>query len=250
VAIVAAATPTKRYKIIKINNRALVLVPRLFGVRRREIAESLWQRHSICISLIPDVSNGERGKAMLEIMRRSPAIGLTSTMSDFDKVFNDLFESFNLPSASLSLPSTDIYSENDNSMVVEMQAPGFDKKDIQINVKNGMLEISGKRTEKEEKKDNKKSYIVRESSSSFARRILLPEGADSEKISAELDKGVLKVTVPVEQSGLKSQHRKKINRLKKFLPRPKLSKELSIYNNPARAAGRSWPQSKQVLGLI
>ena len=53
--------------------------------------------------------------------------------------------------------------------------------------------------ESEEEKDDKKSYIVRERNASFARRVVLPEGADAENIWAELDKGLLKITVPVNR---------------------------------------------------
>jgi HSP20 family protein len=51
----------------------------------------------------------------------------------------------------------------------------------------------------QEQKDGKKSYIVRESNASFVRRVVLPEGADADNISAELDKGLLKVTIPVNR---------------------------------------------------
>jgi HSP20 family molecular chaperone IbpA len=40
---------------------------------------------------------------------------------------------------------------------------------------------------------------VRERNASFARRVVLPEGADADNISAELDKGLLKITVPVHR---------------------------------------------------
>ena len=51
----------------------------------------------------------------------------------------------------------------------------------------------------QEQKDGKKSYIVRESNASFVHRVVLPEGADADNISAELDKGLLKVTIPVNR---------------------------------------------------
>lgn len=139
---------------------------------------------------------------MVGLVRRSPTLGL-SALTDFDRLFDDMFGSFHLPSTSLSLPSVDIYSEDDNSMVVEMQAPGFDRDNIEISVNNGVLEIRGERTEKKEQGDKKRSYMVRENSSSFARRIVLPDGADSEKIAAELDKGVLRVRIPVERTQAK-----------------------------------------------
>ena len=133
---------------------------------------------------------------MLGLVRRNPALGV-SAFDDFDRLFDDLFSSFAQPARSLGLPSADIYSEDGRNMVVELQAPGFDRDDISISVNDGVLEIRGQKTEKEESKD--RQWMVRESSAAFARRIALPKGADSEGITAELDKGVLKVTVPVEQ---------------------------------------------------
>ena len=57
----------------------------------------------------------------------------------------------------------------------------------------------GETSEKQEGKAAKKSYLVRERNASFARRVVLPEGADADTISAELDKGLLEGTVPVNR---------------------------------------------------
>ncbi|HUP26212.1 MAG TPA: Hsp20/alpha crystallin family protein [Candidatus Limnocylindrales bacterium] len=83
--------------------------------------------------------------------------------------------------------------------MVELQVPGLEHKDININVRDNVLEITGQRTDREEHKDKKRSYLVRESSTSFVRQVGLPRGADAENISAELDNGVLRVTISVER---------------------------------------------------
>ena len=62
-----------------------------------------------------------------------------------------------------------------------------------------LCEDAGEKTDKQEQKDGKKSYIVRESNASFVRWVVLPEGADADNISAELDKGLLKVTIPIHR---------------------------------------------------
>ena len=92
------------------------------------------------------------------------------------------------------IPTTDVYTK-DNQLVVEAHLPNFEQSDIDIQIDNGALVISAERHEKEE--DKSKKYVVRESSSSFYRRIALPERADTDKIGAHLDDGVLKVTVPL-----------------------------------------------------
>ena len=134
---------------------------------------------------------------MFDLIRRpTDALGL-STFEEIDKLVDNFWRSVGMPSSSFSLPSVDIYSQDDKHMVVEMQAPGFDADDIELNVRNGVLEVRGEKTEKDERSGDKRSYLVRERNASFARRVVLPEGADADNITAELDKGLLKVTVPV-----------------------------------------------------
>lgn len=136
---------------------------------------------------------------MFDLVRRpSSNLGL-STFEEMDKLFDNLFRSAGLPGGSFNLPSVDIYSEDDKHMVVEMPAPGFDDSDIEINIRDGVLEIKGQKTAKDEQKKGGRNYIVRESSASFARRVVLPEGADADNISAELEKGLLKISVPVQR---------------------------------------------------
>ena len=98
------------------------------------------------------------------------------------------------PFKGVNIPTTDVYTK-DNTLTVEAHLPNFEEKDINIQVDNHALVVSATRHEKEEDKDKK--YVVRESSSSFYRRIALPDRADTDKIDASLDDGVLKVTVPL-----------------------------------------------------
>jgi HSP20 family protein len=95
------------------------------------------------------------------------------------------------------LPTTDVYTEDDKSLVVEAHLPNFAEKDITVNVDRGALVIQAERHEQEE--DKKKKYVIRESSSSFYRSITLPEQAEDSKITADFDKGVLTVKVPLKE---------------------------------------------------
>jgi HSP20 family protein len=93
-----------------------------------------------------------------------------------------------------SLPTTDIYTEDDAKLTVEAHLPGFTDDDIDIDVESGALVIRAEKHEREEDKDKK--YIVRESNSSYYRRIALPDQADEDAVQASFDDGVLRVTVP------------------------------------------------------
>lgn len=93
----------------------------------------------------------------------------------------------------LSVPPVDII-EKDNAYEVTVDVPGFDEKDIEIKLINGTLCIKGERkSEKEEKKED--YYLSEREFGSFERRFELPEGIDSDKVEANLKKGVLTVTL-------------------------------------------------------
>ncbi len=98
------------------------------------------------------------------------------------------------PFHGMNVPTTDVYTKDDN-LIVEAHLPNFQHEDINIQIEEGALVISAERHEKEEDKDKK--YVVRESSSSFYRRIQLPDRADTDKIDARLDDGVLHVDIPL-----------------------------------------------------
>lgn len=94
----------------------------------------------------------------------------------------------------VNIPTTDVYTK-DNQLKVEAHLPNFEQKDVNIQIEDNALVISAERHEKEE--DKNKKYVVRESSSSFYRRIALPKRADTDNIKANLEDGVLKVSVPL-----------------------------------------------------
>ena len=125
---------------------------------------------------------------MNNIVKWDPFTELNSLQKQF---FGD---DWMTPYRGVSLPTTDVYTK-DNELVVEAHLPNFEQKDVDIKVENGSLVISAERHEKEE--DKSKQYVVRESSSSFYRRISLPERADTDKIAAHLDDGILKISVPL-----------------------------------------------------
>ena len=102
-----------------------------------------------------------------------------------------------MPTRNVHMPTTDVYTEDDKRLVVEAHLPNFDDKDVDVHVDGGALVISAERHEQE--KDKTKKYVVRESSSSFYRRIQLPKAADIDHIDGDMKDGVLKVVVPFKE---------------------------------------------------
>ena len=108
-----------------------------------------------------------------------------------------LGDDYMMPVASTAFPTTDVYTNDDKELVVEAHLPNFNSEDIDIHVDEGALIIQAEKHEREE--DKKRKYVVRESSSSFYRRVLLPDRADAEQIEAHLEDGILKVAIPLKE---------------------------------------------------
>ncbi len=94
----------------------------------------------------------------------------------------------------LMLPSTDVY-ETETEWVAELEVPGFQEKDLDVEVVGDTLRVSGKR---EESTDEEKNAFHRKErlETAFERRFTLPAGANVEAVTATHDNGVLRVQVP------------------------------------------------------
>jgi HSP20 family protein len=91
-------------------------------------------------------------------------------------------------------PAADIYETGDE-LVVELEVPGFDEKDLAIEVRDHTLSVTGERKEETEREE--KTLRLRERlEKRFARQFELPTDIDSEHVGAAYSKGVLTVHVP------------------------------------------------------
>src|SRR5262245_6306141 len=92
------------------------------------------------------------------------------------------------------VPPTDVY-ELDDELVLELDVPGFDERELDIEVTDHKLTIKGERTEEKETKE--KTLRLRERlETSFERSFVLPTETDSEHLTATYEKGVLTLHVP------------------------------------------------------
>ena len=91
-------------------------------------------------------------------------------------------------------PAVDVY-EDEHKVTLKIEVPGIDEKDIDVRVENNVLTVSGERKiEREEKEENYRR--VERQYGSFTRTFTLPQTVDTENVSANYDKGVLKVSLP------------------------------------------------------
>lgn len=127
-----------------------------------------------------------------------------SEISNLRRTMNMLFDSALRPSVPGALatgtwvPAIDLY-EKDGNYVVECALPGIKKEDVDIEVDENSLTLSTKHTE--EKVDENTRYHYREMRrGSFSRRITFPYDIDPNKVTADFQNGVLKITVPASKT--------------------------------------------------
>jgi len=118
--------------------------------------------------------------------------------SIFDRFFNSDLMDWNLSnfsSTNTSLPAVNV-KETDNEFIIDVAAPGMDKKDFKVNFQNNILTVSSeKKDEKEEKngKFSRKEFAYQ----SFQRSFTVAENSiDSEKINAKYNDEILHITLP------------------------------------------------------
>lgn len=94
--------------------------------------------------------------------------------------------------ASNNSPRANVWTE-DSGTKIEVELPGFSRSDIDISTKKGRLTVTAKR----EKVSDTKNCVSREfSTTTLSRSWSLPKNTNYDGISADLDSGILTITVP------------------------------------------------------
>lgn len=91
-------------------------------------------------------------------------------------------------------PQVDV-SETETHYQYELSLPGMNKEDININVDDNLLTISGERKFEDEKKDEGRYHMVESYYGTFHRTLTLPGNAKTETIEASYEDGILKISV-------------------------------------------------------
>ena len=94
--------------------------------------------------------------------------------------------------------------EMDDNFEIELAAPGFGKKDFNVTIDDGCLNISAEKSSEEEEKEE--NYTRREFSyNSFERSLQLPEGIKEEEIKAKYNDGILSFKLAKKEEAKKKQ---------------------------------------------
>jgi HSP20 family protein len=125
-----------------------------------------------------------------------------SLRDEMDKLFEDFFGHAWFPSVAESgwIPPVDIH-ETKKDIVVTMDVPAIDPKEVTISVIEDRLTIKGERRKEEETKDAD-YYRAERVYGSFQRIIQLPSEVVGDKAKASYKDGVLKITIPKSQKAV------------------------------------------------
>jgi HSP20 family protein len=132
---------------------------------------------------------------MLPTRRRSTSVfrPFPELRSDVDRLFDEFFHrpTFHLTTSG---PEADFY-ETEEEFVLELDLPGFGADDVDVTVEDGVLSITGERSE--EREETKGTYHLRERSrDTFSRSFTIPHSIDAGSVAADFRRGVLTVKLP------------------------------------------------------
>lgn len=131
-------------------------------------------------------------------------------MEEFEKnFFGNPFGTF-FGTQDLAEFKTDVTDEGDHYLL-EADLPGFDKKDIKLDINGDTLTVQAERHSKIEEKDKKDKIVrIERSYGSYSRQFDV-SGVDTDNIKAKYENGVLKLTLPKKEKTLPEGRRLEID---------------------------------------
>jgi HSP20 family protein len=106
------------------------------------------------------------------------------------------------PTSGTWAPPVDVAEEGDRIMV-KVEVPGVDEKDLKVHFEDGILSVSGER--QFERKDNRNYHRIERTYGSFVRQFSLPRSVDASAIVASYRNGVLEIEIPKREEAKPKQ---------------------------------------------
>src|SRR6266567_2217053 len=125
------------------------------------------------------------------INRWDPFREVVALQNRVNSLFREMNEGDSPLAAASFVPAVDIYEDN-KKVVLKLEVPGIEEKDLDIRVENNTLTVKGERKfEKDEKEEN--FHRIERRYGSFYRAFTLPATVDTENVHASYNAGVLKL---------------------------------------------------------
>lgn len=124
----------------------------------------------------------------------TPLSELDALENRMNRWMSRVFPGHTLAETSEWVPEVDMI-DTDGEYVITAETPGMSKEDIDIDVQEGVLTLSGEKKESKEHESAHHRYFERRYGS-FVRSFSLPRAVDAEKVKAEYQDGVLTIHLP------------------------------------------------------
>ena len=132
----------------------------------------------------------------MTLVKWTPKRNMLNIFDDVEQMMHQAFgHSLENGSSRLSYSPLMNISETESDYLIMMDLPGVEKKDVEVNLKNGILMVSGERKTSEKSDENNR--IWHEATyGAFSRSFELASDIVEEKIKAKFNNGVLNITIP------------------------------------------------------
>jgi HSP20 family protein len=133
----------------------------------------------------------------MAIVRWDSGRDLDALQGDMNRLFDSFFgrrDTAQSTAARRWVPAMDLV-ETEDQLVLRADLPGMRREEIEIEIKDNVLTISGERKAEHERKGEGFHRIER-SSGRFSRSLGLPRGTDAGSVNANFENGVLEVRLP------------------------------------------------------
>jgi HSP20 family protein len=134
-------------------------------------------------------------QTMMDLIRWNPLHEALSLQEQMNQLFGGTLLRSDDARQGLWNPAVDVFEEDDK-LVIKAELPGIDKKDISVDLQNGMLTLKGERRHESEEKNGRNFYRREMSYGTFMRSFSIPQDVETDKVKAEYLNGVLTIEVP------------------------------------------------------
>lgn len=132
------------------------------------------------------------------VYRTAIAAPAVSLRREIDRLFDDTLSAIGARGATRVndwMPPVDI-RESESELTVALEIPGVAPEHIQLTTENGVLTVSGEKTEERKEGEQHQYHLVERSYGSFSRSFRMPKNLDESKIEAHFTNGVLTIRIP------------------------------------------------------
>jgi HSP20 family protein len=158
-----------------------------------------------------DITPKPRKGSLLPAGFQQESERFNSLQEELDQLFNRMTRGFSREGGELTLSPRADLQETDDQLVMTVDLPGFEEKDVDVSLSGDRLTIKGHSESEEEKKEGDYHFSERRVGD-VSRMLTLPCEIDPEKVDAKMKNGVLTVTLPKTKASKAQTKKIKVKR--------------------------------------